>query len=111
MPVPASLSRDEDLRAWRAQFTDATPIAEIRSRQRTTCVGVVHKIRVVPGRQLEVTVEDGSGRLTAIFLGRANLPGLALGEGMRLTGTVAETPSGTRQILNPVWDLVAEPYQ
>jgi hypothetical protein len=102
--------RAEDLRRWRSEFPEATAIADLRPRHRQTCVGVAAKIRVVPGRALEVTIEDGSGRLTAIWSGRNNLPGLELGSGLRLTGTVAIDDEGARRILNPAWTLVAEPY-
>jgi hypothetical protein len=102
--------RQEDLRRWRSEFPEAIPIAALRPRQQQTCVGVAYKIRVVPGRALEVTVEDGTGRLTAIWPGRNNLPGLELGSGLRLTGTVSIDDEGERRILNPAWSLVAEPY-
>ena len=109
MAFDPSVSRDADLRVWREQFTDAQPISELQPRQRGTCVGVVEKIRLDPGRQLEVTVEDGSGRLTAIFTGRSNLPGLELGAALRLTGTVAGA-NGTAEMRNPTWAPVTEPY-
>lgn len=102
-------SRDADLKVWRAQFTGAQPIGELQPRQRGTCVGVVEKIRLDPGRQLSVTIEDGSGRLTAIFTGRSNLPGLELGAALRLTGTVAGS-NGVAEMLNPSWAPVTEPY-
>ncbi len=110
MAFDPSVTRDADLRVWREQFADATPIGAIQPRRRQTCVGVVEKIRLDPGRQLEVTVDDGSGRLTAVFTGRSNLPGLELGAGLRLTGTVAAENGYTPQMLNPGWTLVAEPY-
>lgn len=109
MAFDPSVTRDADLRVWRDQFTDATPIGELRSRQRQTCVGVVEKIRLDPGRQLEVTIDDGSGRLTAVFTGRSNLPGLELGAGLRLTGTV-DCANGDQQMRNPGWAPVTEPY-
>jgi hypothetical protein len=101
--------RAADLRLWRDQFTDATPIQQLRPRQRATCVGVVLKIRLDPGQRLAVTVEDGSGKLTALFTGRPNLPGLELGGGLRLTGTVA-VEDGALQMRNPAWASVEEPY-
>lgn len=102
--------RDEDLRRWRGQrFPDVAPIADLRARHPATCVGVVQRIRVVPGRSLEVTIEDGTARLTAVFAGRTNLPGLDLGTGMRLSGTVAVDADGQRRILNPSWSFVEEP--
>ena len=60
----ASVTRAEDLRVWQAQYADAAPIGELVPRRKATCVGVVHKIRLVPGRGLEGTIDDGSGRRT-----------------------------------------------
>ncbi len=105
-----TVSREEDLRTWRSQYTDAVPIGEARPRHKTTCVGVVHKIRLVPGRQLEVTIEDGTGRLTGVFTGRSNLAGLELGAGIRMTGTVADAGEAGLQVRNPTWASVSEPY-
>ncbi len=110
MPFDPSVTRDVDLRVWREQFPDATPIAELRPRRRETCVGVVRKIRLDPGRHLEITVEDGTGRLTAVFTGRSNLPGLELGGGLQLSGTVASDVDEQLQMLNPAWTPVNEPY-
>ena len=102
-------NRAADLQVWREQFADTTSIQRLRPRERATCVGVVLKIRLDPGRLLAVTVEDGTGRLTALFTGRSNLAGLELGGGMRLTGTVAAT-DGELQMRNPAWAPVVEPY-
>ncbi|MPZ72442.1 MAG: hypothetical protein GEU74_04315 [Nitriliruptorales bacterium] len=102
--------RDADLRTWREQFSDAMAIRKLRPRQSGTCVGVVLKIRLDPGRELAVTVEDGSGKLTALFTGRSNLPGLELGGGLRLTGTLAVDGDGELHMRNPAWAPVAEPY-
>lgn len=110
MPFDPIVSRDADLRVWREQFPDAIPIAEVQRRHAAVCVGVVSKIRLVPGRQLEVMIEDGTGRLTAIFTGRSNLPGLELGSALRLEGTVAGEANTLPQMRNPTWGPVAEPY-
>jgi hypothetical protein len=104
-------TRNDDLRRWRSQFTDTTAIGSSPPRQRATCVGVIHRIRLVPGRQLEVTIEDGTGRLTGVFTGRSNLRGLELGSGMRLKGTIASNFDHGLMMLNPTWTLVAELYE
>jgi hypothetical protein len=109
MADPATRNRSEDLKRWQAQFADATPIAELRPRHPGTCVGVVQKIRLVPGRCIDVTVEDGTGRLTVTWTGRSTLPGIELGGGLMLTGTVA-LEEGTLRMRNPDWSLVVEPY-
>jgi hypothetical protein len=101
--------REEDLHNWRGDFPDATPIAELRLRNVGTCVGIATRIRLDPRRSLEVTVEDGTGRLKAVWLGRSRLPGLRLGAGLRLTGTVA-LDDDIRVLRNPEYELVADPY-
>ena len=110
MPFDPDAARSADLQVWREQFTDAIAIGELRARERQTCVGVVEKIRLDPGRQLEVSIEDGTGTITAIFTGKSNLPGLELGAAMRLTGTVVANGSLDMQMRNPAWGGVAEPY-
>jgi hypothetical protein len=102
-------NRNEDLKRWQAQFTDTTPIAKLRPRQQGTCVGVVHKIRLVPGRYIDVTIEDGTERLTATWTGRSALSGIELGGALKLTGTVA-IAEGTLRMRNPDWSLIVEPH-
>lgn len=103
-------SRSEDLRRWSRQFSDTTPIGEVTPRQRATVVGVIHKMRLRPGKALETTVEDGTGRLTAEWVGRSQLPGVGLGSALRLSGTVAVDGDGQRRMRNPDYQSVAEPY-
>jgi len=107
---PAYRDREADLRRWRAEYGDTVAIADVRPRHRAHVVGVVQKLRLVPDRGLDVTVEDGSGRLTASWTGRTRLPGIELGAGLLLTGTVAEDPDGSRRMRNPEYALVAGPY-
>lgn len=102
--------RTQDLCHWREQFADCRPIGEAQPRQRCVCVGVVRIVRLVPGKELDVTIEDGSGRLTATFTGRSRLPGLEMGSGLRVVGTVVQDGHGRRTMRNPDWSLVAEPY-
>jgi hypothetical protein len=104
------VNRDQDLRRWQRTFDDATPIADLRARHVGTAVGVVKRIRVVPGALLEVAVEDGTGDLVAAWPGRTHLRGVDLGSALRLTGTVASDGEGRRRMLNPAWQLVGEPY-
>jgi hypothetical protein len=103
-------TRSDDLRRWRSQFPDAVAIRDLRPRHSAVCVGVVHAVRLVPGRQLEITIEDDTGRLTALFVGRSRLPGLEMGSGLRFVGTLSVDNQGRRTMRNPDWALVAEPY-
>ncbi len=104
-------TRAEDLRRWRAEFSSTVPIDSVTPRQKAVVVGVVSKIRLVPGRGFDVTIEDGTGRLVASWTGRSRLPGVDLGAGLRLDGTVASDPDGTLRMRNPEYALVAEPYR
>lgn len=101
--------RREDLTRWRSQFPDAIPIGAARPRHSGTFVGVVAAIRLVPGRSLDVLMEDGTGRVALSWSGRSQLPGLELGAGVRATGTVA-IDDGLILIRNPDWSFVARPY-
>jgi hypothetical protein len=107
----AHAARDEDLRRWRGQFADAVPLGRLPRRQEATCIGVVHTIRLLPGRGLMVIVEDGTGQLEVLWSGRASLPGLELGSGLRVRGTVGTSPEGLPTMRNPDWTLVTEPYE
>lgn len=109
-PVDPAVARDVDLRRWRDGFGDVPGIADLRDREPATCVGVVAVIRLVPGRTLEVVVEDGSGRLVATFPRRSTLRGLELGGALRLSGTVSVDPDGVRRMRSPAVTPVREPY-
>jgi hypothetical protein len=109
-PSDPLVNRDQDLRRWQRTFADSTQIADLRHRHVGTAVGVVKRMRIDPGKSLEVTVEDGSGDLVAVWSGRARLRGVELGSALRLTGTVGATAEGRRRMLNPDWQLVSEPY-
>lgn len=109
MSATASATRDAELRTWASSFERVTPIAALRARTPACVVGVVQRIRLVPGESVEVTVEDGTGRLEAVWTGRQSLPGLELGRALRLRGTVC----GDRDVpllRNPSWCLIADPY-
>lgn len=110
MPADPHAARNADLRRWRSAFPDATSIADLVLRTRSTCVGVVHLIRLVPAHSLEVTVTDGSGRLTAVWPGRTRLPGVELGGALRLTGTVGRRSDGTKVMRSPEWVVLPDPY-
>ena len=107
----AAAQRRAELRRWAQRFPAATPIADLEPRRRAACVGVVHKIRLEPaGGGLSVTLDDGTGRLEAVWTGRPRLDGLELGGGMGVEGTVLDGAGTCRVVRNPSWWPVAEPY-
>src|SRR3712207_5584791 len=79
MPQDPVQLRAADLQTWRGEYADAEPLNAVLPRRKATCVGVVSKVRYVPGRHIEVTLDDGTRRLRAVFTGRTHLPGVELG--------------------------------
>lgn len=97
----------------RANITDfcdgcgLTPITEIVPRRHVRIGGEVHSVRVVPragAPALEVTVTDGRGAATAVFLGRRKIAGVTPGRRISIEGVPGWT--GPRIIImNPLYKL------
>ena len=65
---------------------------ELQARTRVSTGGEVKSVRIVPragAPALEVTLADGRGTATAVFLGRRKIAGLVPGKRIRVTGMVA----------------------
>jgi hypothetical protein len=85
-----------------------TPTPDVRPRERVRIGGEVRSVRVVPragAPALEVTVSDGQGSATAVFLGRRNIAGIAPGRKMTFEGVVGR--DGSRNLVyNPLYTLL-----
>jgi hypothetical protein len=104
--------RAENLRAWAATISGATPIAKCEPRTKSRVAGVVQNLRIDPreGRDsVEATIIDGSGEMVAKWLGRSSLQGVTLGMGLVIDGTVGLDRDGEKIILNPDYRLVPGP--
>jgi RecG-like helicase len=123
-------SRTKDADARRAAETTAAfeelgrlaldgvvPIGDITWRARVKVAGRVKAMRVQPWSEkiqsLELTLVDGTGGITVVFLGRRQIGGVRLGARLVVEGTVSETRNQLA-ILNPAYQLlpheVALPY-
>jgi len=51
-------------------------------------------------------VTDSTGALTAIFYGRAHIPGLEPGRQVRLRGMVGVGADGRPAVINPAYELL-----
>jgi len=83
------------------------PIASVVWRQAVRLEGRVRTIRVQPlsgARTLELVLEDDTGALSVVFLGRPSLAGVVPGTRMEVEGTVG-MHRGRLAILNPVYEL------
>ena len=87
--------------------SDCRPIGDVRFRQRVQVRGRVRSLRVRPWADvpsLELVLVDGTGGITAVFLGRRHVPGIGPGTVMAIEGMVGS--QGNRlAILNPHYDL------
>ncbi len=101
----------------RVSLAGVTPIGQVQWRERVKVAGRVKALRVQPWSEkilsLELTLVDGTGGLTVVFLGRRHIGGVRLGARLVVEGTVAETRNQLA-LLNPAYQLlpheVALPY-
>lgn len=107
------LSQDETdrraltIRAWAETVSGVTLIADARSRNVVCIAGVVEGLTVrsregVPA--FEAKVSDGTGSITAVWLGRRTIPGVTFGARVVLTGRLGGEPS-RMQLMNPTFEF------
>jgi len=85
------------------------PIGTVQWRQRVQVEGRVRAVRVQPlsgTPTLECVIEDDTGALSLVFLGRRTIPGIDIGTRLRAEG-MAGQHRGRLAILNPVYRLFA----
>jgi amino acid transporter len=93
----------------RATPNDRTPIGDVRWRQRVAIEGRIRTVRVQPvsgTASLECVIEDGTGTMSIVFLGRPKIGGIEVGTHLRVHG-VAGQHRGRLAILNPTYQLLA----
>lgn len=81
------------------------PIGTARWRQHVKVAGRVQSLRVAPQHDaptLELVVDDGTGALSVLFLGRRSVAGLQLGVNMVVEGTVG-IHKARLAIMNPTY--------
>lgn len=84
-----------------------TPMTDIVPRTHVRVGGEVRSVRLVPrsgAPALEVTISDGRGAATAVFLGRKKIAGVVPGRHLAVEGVAGR--SGNRfLLLNPLYTL------
>lgn len=102
--------RAEAIREWAGQVPGTTLVSNVESRSVARVAGVVEGIRVRPHAgvpTIEAVVTDGSGSVTAIWLGRRTIPGMALGCRLILEGRFGGD-SGRLQVMNPTFEFIQD---
>lgn len=105
----ADLDR-ERLRQFCADLPGVTAIGDAEPRQEVTVAGEITSLRIVPRAgtpSLEATVNDGTGSLVVVWTGRRNIPGVAPGKRLVLSGRGAPQGAGSRlTVFNPRYELL-----
>jgi hypothetical protein len=86
---------------------DVIPIKEARARIRGRFMGDVRRIRIQSHASvgtLELQLTDGTGRLTALFMGRREIPGVECGSRLVIEGTPVARERGLT-LFNPAYEL------
>jgi hypothetical protein len=85
-----------------------TPIGEARARVRGRFEGEIRRIRIQPLAAvptLVVVLEDGTGRVSALFMGRRRIAGIECGGRLAIEGTPVDGDRGLT-LYNPAYDLL-----
>ena len=98
----------EELRTWAASVPGTVRIAEAPVRSRVRLAGVVRRItlRPVEGFEaVEAVLSDGTGEVSARWLGRRSIPGPFLGSRLSIEGVLGREHD-TLRVVNPVYEFV-----
>ena len=111
-PLDAQLAADTEAafqELGRVALAGVIPIGDVAWRERVKVAGRVKALRVQPWSEkiqsLELTLVDGTGGLTVVFLGRRHIGGIKLGARLVVEGTVAEIRNQLA-LLNPAYQLL-----
>ena len=83
-------------------------MGDARARVRGRFEGQIRRIRIQPQAAvptMEIVVEDDSGRLSALFMGRRGIAGMECGGRLAIEGTPVATERGLT-LYNPAYDLL-----
>lgn len=86
----------------------AMPIKNCADRQKVDLRGTIEMLVVRPqgeSRWLEARLNDGSGSVTLIWMGRREIPGITAGRNVRVRGRLSDC-DGQRRIYNPEYELL-----
>lgn len=83
-------------------------IAEAPDRERVVLRGTIKTVTLRPRGgvpALEAELDDGSGVITIVWLGRRRITGIGPGRAMRVEGRIG-TGTGNRVLFNPRYELI-----
>ncbi len=93
-----------------AEAAGADKLADCRMRTEVTLVGQISVLVFTPagsGRGLEAELDDGTGVVRLVWLGRPSVTGIVAGRRLRVTGRLTLS-DGRRTIFNPRYQLLPD---
>lgn len=91
-------------------LADTVTIAEAAPRTVVRLCGRISHIEVSPAQgpsQLIARIDDGTGVVDAVFMGRRSIPGIEPGQHIAVEGRVVPEP-GAARIYNPRYELTCQ---
>ncbi|MGH7541561.1 MAG: OB-fold nucleic acid binding domain-containing protein [Gemmatimonadota bacterium] len=92
-----------ETRAWADGVEGSVRLRDVPLRQPVRVAGVIRRMTVLPmeGKEtLQALISDGTGEVTAVFMGRRGIGGLSLGKRVVIEGVPGEH-RGEIRIVNP----------
>lgn len=86
---------------------EATAVADAADRTVVRICGRISHVEVAPLQgpaQLLASIDDGTGAVEVVFMGRRIIPGIRPGQLIGVTGRLV-TEGGARRIYNPRYEL------
>ena len=97
----------DEIQEWAESIPGTRRIADCPTREQVRVAGMVSRLRLRPmdgSLTLEAVISDGTGEVTAAWMGRSHIPGLTLGTPVVLEGLLAPHRSGPRMV-NPRFEF------
>src|SRR5438874_10690251 len=102
--------RADRIREWASSIPGTISIVDATPRSVARIAGVVEGLRVRPREgvpAIEAVIGDGTGQVTAVWLGRRQISGLTLGARIVVEGRLGGEPLRL-QLMNPVTEFAPQ---
>ena len=87
----------------------STRVADLKDREIATIVGTIRSLTLRPSsvaKSLEAEIEDGTGFVVVIWVGRRSITGVAAGTDIEVRGLMSRDSRGWRTF-NPTYKLLS----
>jgi hypothetical protein len=99
----------DEIKEWASTIPGTVRISDAATRSRVKLAGVVRRITVRPlegHESLEALLDDGTGEVNVVWMGRRSIPGVNLGTRLVVEGVLGAQRS-ERRLVNPTFEFSA----